>query len=258
MPARQNKIKRMLNSGKASIGLFHSLGSPLAAEMLGHAGFDWVIIDGEHSTNDVPAIRDTLVALDAASTPAVVRIVGNDVNLVKQLMDAGAQTLLVPMVETAQQAQLMVRAMLYPPQGIRGVASGTRAGQFGMARDYLGTANSEACLIVQIESMKAMANLSDIAMVEGVDCLFIGPSDLAADMGHLGNPAHPEVQDAIAEGLGKIRKKGKAAGIYSSDPEQAGRLASMGANFIAGGTDLGVLSKALALVASNLRRAVQP
>ena len=256
MPARHNRIKRMFREGTPSIGLFHSLGSPVAAELLGHAGFDLVVIDGEHATNDVPSVRDQLVALDAAGMPAMVRVVQGDAALIKQVMDAGAQSLLVPMVETADEAAGLVRAMRFPPEGIRGVAGGTRAGRFGLDPDYLATANGEACLSIQVESKAALANLDDLLGVEGVDCLFIGPSDLAAGMGHLGNPAHPDVQAAIEAALERIRGASRAAGIYASTSEQARAYVSMGANFVVGGTDAGVLAKAAKGLAGSLRSAL--
>ena len=253
MPARINKLKRMLREGQPSVGLFHSLGSPLAAELLGHAGFDWIVIDSEHSTNDVLSVRDQLVALDATGTPAVVRVVEGQPHLIKQFMDAGAQTLLIPMVDSVEYAEALVQAMRYPPEGIRGVASGTRAGQFGLTDDYLSTANQEACLIIQLESRKALQNLDDLLSVDGVDCLFIGPSDLSADMGHLGNPAHPDVQKAIESTLTRIRDAGRSAGIYVGNAETARKYVSWGANFLAAGNDLGILAKAVSSVAQDFR-----
>ncbi len=256
MPARRNRIKRMFQEGAPRIGLFHSLGSPVAAELLGHAGFDLVVIDGEHATNDVPSIRDQLVALDAAGLPAMVRVVQGDTAVIKQVMDAGAQSLLVPMVETADEAAALVRAMRFPPEGIRGVAGGTRAGLFGLDPDYLATANGEACLSIQVESSTALDNLDELLGVEGVDCLFIGPSDLAAGLGHLGNPAHPDVQAAIEDALKRIRDAGRTAGIYASTAEQASAYVAMGANFLVGGTDIGVLAKAARGLAESLRSAL--
>ena len=256
MPARTNLLKRMLREGKPSVGLFHSLGSPLAAELLGHAGFDWIVVDGEHSTNDVISVRDQLVALDATGVPAVVRLVEGRTHLIKQFMDAGAQTLLVPMVDSVEYATALVRAMRYPPEGIRGVASGTRAGQFGLAADYLSTANQEACLIIQIESKKALDNLDALLGVDGIDCLFIGPSDLAADMGHLGNPGHPDVQGAIEKALKRIRGAGRSAGIYVGNADTCRKYVDWGANFLAVGTDLGILAKAVSGVARELRAVV--
>ncbi len=253
MPARINELKRMLREGQPSVGLFHSLGSPLAAELLGHAGFDWIVIDSEHSTNDVLSVRDQLVALDATGTPAVVRVVEGQPHLIKQFMDAGAQTLLIPMVDSVEYAEALVQAMRYPPEGIRGVASGTRAGQFGLTDDYLSTANQEACLIIQLESRKALQNLDALLGVDGVDCLFIGPSDLSADMGHLGNPAHPDVQKAIESTLTRIRDAGRSAGIYVGNAETARKYVSWGANFLAAGNDLGILAKAVSGVAQDFR-----
>ncbi len=256
MPARINLLKRMLREGKPSVGLFHSLSSPLAAELLGHAGFDWIVVDSEHSTNDVLSVRDQLVALDATGVPAVVRVVEGQNHVIKQFMDAGAQTLMVPMVESSEYASAMVRAMRYPPDGIRGVASGTRAGQFGLNADYLSTANQEACLIIQIESQIALNNLDALLDVDGVDCLFVGPSDLSADMGHLGNPGHPDVQEAIEKALKQIRNAGRSAGIYVGGAEAARKYVGWGANFLAVGTDLGILAKAVSGVARDLRTVV--
>lgn len=256
MSSRKNILKQKLLERSSSIGIFHSLASPLAAELLGHSGFDWVVIDGEHTTNDVVTVRDQLVALDAAGIPGVVRIVAGETHVIKQFLDAGAQTLLVPMVDSAEFARDLVRAMRYPPDGNRGVASGTRAGRFGLASDYLATANAEVSLITQVESRRAIDNLDELLGVEGVDCLFIGPSDLSADMGHIGNPSHPEVQRAIKDSLGRIRGAGKSAGIYVGNPEQAKTYVDWGANFVAAGTDLGVLAKAVSGVAGEFRAVI--
>jgi 4-hydroxy-2-oxoheptanedioate aldolase len=165
--------------------------------------------------------------------------------LIKQILDTGAQTLLIPMVETVEQAQALVRAVRYPPHGVRGVGAALgRASQFSRIGDYLETANDEICLIVQIESRAGLAALDDIAALEGIDGLFIGPSDLAADMGYLGQPSHPAVTAAITDAFARIKKAGKARGIMTLDLAQARLYRDMGATFMAIGTDVTLLVSA--------------
>jgi 4-hydroxy-2-oxoheptanedioate aldolase len=245
MEIKQNIFKLALkNTDRAQIGLWLGLPDPLCAEICAGAGFDWLLIDGEHAPNDVRSILAQLQAVAPYPAHAIVRPVSGDVQLIKQLLDIGAQTLLIPMVETADQARLMVSAMRYPPVGIRGVGAAlARASQWNRVNDYLHQANDQMCLLVQVETRLGLKNLDAIAAVEGVDGVFIGPSDLSAALGHLGKPGHPDVQQAIETAIGRIRASGRAAGILTTDDAQARRYLSLGCNFVAVGLDGNLLMR---------------
>lgn len=246
MPAPHNPFKAALKAGKKQLGVWSSFAHPYPIEMVATAGFDWVVIDGEHAPNDLQTITSQLQVLEGKHSHAVVRIpTGNDW-LVKQVLDAGAQTVLVPMVDTAEQAKALVRAMRYPPHGIRGAgAAGARASQFGAIEDYVQTANDEVCLLVQVETRLGMENLDAILAVEGVDGVFIGPADLAADMGHPGNSAAEDVKAAIKDMLGRISESDKAAGILGVSQTATQEYSDWGAQFLAVGVDVGVFAKAM-------------
>lgn len=246
MPAPHNPFKAALKAGKKQLGVWSSFAHPYPIEMVATAGFDWVVIDGEHAPNDLQTITSQLQVLEGKHSHAVVRIpTGNDW-LVKQVLDAGAQTVLVPMVDTAEQAKALVRAMRYPPHGIRGAgAAGARASLFGAIEDYVQTANDEVCLLVQVETRLGMENLDAILDVEGVDGVFIGPADLAADMGHPGNSAAEDVKAAIKDMLGRISESDKAAGILGVSQTATQEYADLGAQFLAVGVDVGVFAKAM-------------
>lgn len=249
MSAPTNRLKANLAIGQLQLGLWLSLCSPLAAEICAARGFDWLLVDGEHAPNDLGTILSQLQSIAARDVPTVVRVPIGEPWVIKRVLDLGAQSILVPMVETVEQARAMVAAVRYPPRGIRGVgASYARASDFGAIRDYSTTADDQICLIVQVESRRAIANAGAIAALDGIDGVFIGPADLSADMGHLGNPAAPEVQTAIAETLAAIRAAGTAAGIIAPDPADARRYIDLGANFVALGGDAGLLSAAAAAV----------
>jgi len=248
-----NPFKAALQRGEAQIGLWMSLAEPYLAEICATAGFQWVLVDGEHAPNDV---RSTLAALQAlAAYPAthpVVRIVNGDTHLIKQYLDIGAQTLLVPMVETAEQAAALVRATRYPPTGVRGVGYPVaRAARWGARTDYAEVANDEVCLLVQAESKRALDNLEQICAVDGVHGVFIGPADLAASLGHLGNAGHPEVQAAIDRALKTIVASGKAAGILTPDAALARHHLSLGATFVSVGLDVSLLVAATRKLAAD-------
>ncbi len=253
MQIKTNTFKAALKSGeRAQIGLWLGLTDSICAEICAGAGFDWVLIDGEHAPNDV---RSTLTLLQAvAPHPAhpIVRPVSGDVQLIKQLLDIGAQTLLVPMVESAEQAKLMVSAMRYPPAGIRGVGAAlARASQWSRVTNYLHEANDQMCLLVQVETRLGLENLDAIAAVEGVDGVFIGPSDLSAALGHLGKPGHADVQQAIEDAIRRIRAAGRAAGILTVDEAQARHYLSLGCTFVAVGLDGNLLMRATQELASK-------
>lgn len=246
MPAPHNALKAALAAKTAQLGLWMNLVSPLAAEALAGAGFDWLLIDGEHGPNDIPTILAQVQAI-GGRTSVVVRPPVGEVRIVKQLLDLGVQTIVVPMIETADHAAQMVKAMHYPPKGLRGVgASVARASDYGRITDYITTANDQTCLILQIESRAGLAALPEILTLDGVDGVFIGPADLAADMGHPGNAAAPEVQAAIDTALADIIASGKAAGILTFDAAAARRYQAMGVTFIGIGGDIALLVKGAA------------
>lgn len=246
-----NSFKRALAAGETQIGLFLGLANAYTAEIVAGTGFDWLLIDGEHGPNDLRSIIEQLQALAPYPVRPVVRTVDHDVARIKQLLDGGVQTLMVPMVESAADAEKLVRAMRYPPHGMRGVGTAmARAARWNGVEGYFAHADEEMCLIVQIESMAGLVGLDDILKVAGVDGVFIGPSDLAASMGHLGNPGHPEVKAAVEAAIGKIAAAGKAAGVFSADPVAAEAYRQIGANFLLVGVDASLLrSAALALAA---------
>lgn len=234
-----NPFKAALAAKQQQIGLWLSMADPYLAEVSATAGFDWLLIDGEHAPNDV---RSTLASLQAVApyrSQAVVRAVSGDTALIKQLLDIGAQNLLIPMVDTADQARAIVSATQYPPLGVRGVGSAVgRASRWSSRTNYLDVADGEVCLLVQAESVRALENLESICAVDGVDGVFIGPADLAASMGHRGKPGHPDVQGAIEQAMRTIVASGKAAGTLTSDPKLARRYLELGCTFVATGVDV--------------------
>ncbi|CUJ83206.1 2-keto-3-deoxy-L-rhamnonate aldolase [Shimia thalassica] len=244
MPAPHNSFKTALAKGDAQIGLWVVASEASVTEMIGTAGFDWLVLDGEHAPNDIRSLRDSLMALNGSDSHPVVRIPIGETWMVKQVLDAGAQTVLVPMVDTAEQARDMALAMRYPPLGVRGMgATGARASRFGEITDYVATANDEVCLLVQAESRAAIANLDDILTVEGVDGVFIGPADLSADMGFPGAASAPEVQEVITDAIKRITSSGKAAGILTQSLDDAKTYLELGATFVAVGIDMVMYAK---------------
>lgn len=253
MPAPKNTLKAALVAKTVQHGIWVNLVSPIAAEALAGVGFDWLLIDGEHGPNDIPTILQQVQAI-GSRTSIVVRPPVGEVRLVKQLLDLGVQTLLIPMVETAEHAAQMVKAMLYPPHGIRGVgASVARASDYGRIADYIATANDQTCLILQIESRAGLAALPEILKLDGVDGVFIGPADLAADMGYPGNMNAPEVQETIDATLKTIIASGKSAGILTFDPKTAARYQAMGVTFLGVGGDVAILTKAATALAAGVK-----
>ena len=242
-----NRFKHALAAGQAQIGLWSAFPSPYVTELLGGSGYDWIMLDTEHSPNDVPQVMAQLQALDAAQqqrpTSAVVRPAWNDSVLIKRYLDIGAQTLLVPFVQNAQEAQAAVDAMRYAPAGIRGMGGSTRASNFGRDSSYIAQAQQELCLLVQVETQEALAEIEAIAAIEGVDGIFIGPADLSASLGHIGNPGHPEVQAAIQDAVKRLTAIGKPAGILTPSEPDARRYIEWGYRFVAVGSDLGLMTK---------------
>ncbi|UWF60479.1 4-hydroxy-2-oxoheptanedioate aldolase [Brucella sp. 2716] len=245
MPAPRNQFKAALKQGRAQIGLWQALANPYTVEICAGAGYDWLLLDGEHAPNDVPLLVSQLQAMAGSTSHPVVRPPVGETWIVKQLLDIGAQTLLIPMIESREQAEAMVKAMRYPPHGVRGVGAAlARASAFNRIPDYLQTANDEVCLLLQVESRAGLANLDAIATTEGVDGVFIGPADLAADMGYLGKPGAQEVQDAVRDALQRIIGHGKAAGILTGDLSLARHYLDLGATFVAIGNDVTLLANA--------------
>jgi 4-hydroxy-2-oxoheptanedioate aldolase len=251
----QNQFKRALVAGRQQIGLWVSLASPYSAELVAGAGFDWLVVDTEHSPNEVDTTLAQLQVIAAYPTSPVVRPAWNDKVLIKRHLDIGAQTLLIPYVQDAAEAEAAVAAVRFPLRGVRGVAGVTRASQFGRVKDYAKRAEEEICLLVQIETRAGLDNLEKIARTDGVDGVFIGPADLAAGLGHLGEQQHPEVQSAIQEGIKRIRACGKPAGILATDEASTRRYMEWGTTFTAVGLDAMVLARELEKLSAKFRPA---
>jgi len=252
-----NTFKQALAQNKPQIGLWLGLADHYVAEICASAGFDWVLVDGEHSPNDLRSMLQQAQAIAAyPGTHAVARVpmghghVGQ--MLIKQVLDLGYQTILVPMVDTAAQARELVRSMRYPPAGVRGMA-GARASRWGLYPAYAKEANDRVCLLVQVETQQALDNLDDILAVEGVDGVFVGPADLSASMGHVGNPGHPQVQAAIADAFARIRRAGKAPGILTPEESVARHYLAIGGLFVAVGLDNSLLVRATRELAAKFK-----
>ncbi len=251
MAAPINRFKASLSAGRRSIGCWMGLCDPYAAEVTARAGFDWVLIDGEHAPNDLAAIARQLQVLEPHTAP-IVRLPMGEPWLIKQVLDAGVQTLLIPMVNSAEEARALVRAMRYPPHGIRGMGFALgRASAFGTVGDYAATANDQMCLIVQVETRAGLDALDEILAVEGVDAVFVGPADLAAEMGYATTPNAPEMQAVVAETLRRIAGSDKAAGIIDFDDAALERHFGNGAQFVAVGADVVFLSRGLRALAQR-------
>jgi 4-hydroxy-2-oxoheptanedioate aldolase len=241
-----NTFKRGLGGEGVQYGLWAALADSYVTEVLATAGFDWLLVDCEHAPNDIRSTLSQLQTLAAYKSHAIVRPVEATKANIKQLLDLGAQTLLLPMIDTVEQARDAVAATRYPPFGMRGVGSAlARASRWNRIPGYLGTSSEDICVIVQAESKASLENLEAIAQVEGVDAVFFGPADLSASLGFLGKPGAPEVRSAICDGIHKVRAAGKGAGVLAPDREFAEEYIKAGANFVAVGTDTGLLSVAV-------------
>lgn len=255
MPADKNPFKAALADGRLQLGLWMGLCSPVTAEICASAGFDWLVIDGEHAPNDVPGMLHQLQAVAGHDVHPVVRTVAGEAWMIKQALDIGAQTLLVPMVETPEMAADLVRATRYPPAGHRGVGAAlARASRYNRIPDYLASANDQIALLVQVESRAALDRAAEIASVPGVDGVFIGPADLAADMGHLGDPSAPAVRTAVLQAIRDIRGAGKPAGLLTADRTFAMECIAEGALFVAVGSDVGILTAGTAALRAGFPR----
>lgn len=251
-----NALKAALKAGKPQIGLWNSLCSTMVTELLGYVGFDWILVDAEHAPNGDFMVASQLQALSLATGEPVVRVAWNDQVMLKRLLDVGARSLLIPMVQNGEQARAAVAATRYPPHGVRGVSVAHRANHFGRVPGYLQHASEEMCVLVQLETREALAHLEEIAKVDGIDGLFIGPSDLAASLGHLGDSAHPDVQAAIADACARARKAGKPMGILAPVEADARRYFEMGFTYVAIGSDVGVLNNGSRSLLNRMRETV--
>jgi 4-hydroxy-2-oxoheptanedioate aldolase len=249
-----NRFKAGLAAQQPQIGLWCSLASSVAAEILAGSGFDWILVDTEHAPNDIPGVLSQLQAMSEGTAEPIVRCAWNDAVLIKRTLDIGARSILVPFVQNAEEARRAVAAARYPPLGIRGVAVAPRANRYGRVPNYHRQAHEETCVLIQVETRAAVENIEAIAAVDGIDGIFIGPSDLAADLGHLANAGHPEVQALIGDACKRIRATGKAAGILTGDTAQAAGYLEAGFTFVAVGSDAGILAQAAAKLATDFRR----
>src|SRR5262249_19995973 len=238
----RNEFKRALARRELQIGLWSTLCSPMGAEIIAHSGFDWIVLDTEHSPNELPGLVAQLQAMTGGTASPVVRAAWNDPVLIKRILDIGAQSILLPYVQTVEEARRAVQAVRYPPKGIRGVSGSSRASQYGRVKDYLNRADEEICLIVQIETRVALEQLEPIAALEGVDGVFIGPGDLSASLGHIGQLQHPETQAALQDAAARLGRLGKAAGILATAQADARRYIEWGYSFVAVGVDTKLLA----------------
>jgi 2-dehydro-3-deoxyglucarate aldolase len=235
-----NQFRRDIQARKRLIGCWSSLTSPITTEILGLAGFDWILLDGEHAPNDLGTFIPQLMALKDSSSAPVVRPPWNDTVMIKRLLDGGFHNFLIPFIESGEEAKRAVAATRYPPAGVRGVSMSQRNNRYGTVPDYLATVNDNICVLVQIESRAGVDALDAIARVDGVDGIFVGPSDLAAALGHLGNAGHPQVQEAIRHIFARAAAAGKPSGILALVDADARRYLEWGATFVAVGSDLGL------------------
>ncbi|WP_028224973.1 aldolase/citrate lyase family protein [Paraburkholderia ferrariae] len=253
-----NRFKAALADGRPQVGLWSVLANAYTTEIVAGAGFDWLMLDAEHAPNDVSSILAQLQATQASPTSIVVRPAWNDTVLIKRYLDLGAQTLLIPYVQTAEEAARAVAATRYPPDGVRGVGGSTvRATRFGRIGNYAREAAAQLCVLVQIETRMGLDNLEAIAAVPGVDGVFIGPADLAASLGHMGKAGHPEVRGAVDAAIGRLARCGKSAGLLMVDEPSAQRYFEMGARFVAVGIDAVMLARASEALAGRFSGAPQ-
>ena len=248
-----NRFKAGLKAGRQQIGLWTSLGSHISTEVVAGSGFDWLLLDMEHSPNDLRDIYVQLQVMGEGTASPVVRIPSDDPITIKRVLDTGAQSLMIPNIEDAEQARRVVAASRYAPGGIRGFSHAPRAARFGRIPNYHTRCEAEICLILQIESRRAVDNIEAIAAVDGVDCLFIGPGDLSTSLGHIGKQNDPEVIELIEKAIGRIRACGREAGILIPDEEMARRYIKAGTTFTAVGSDTGLLARSSEALCARFR-----
>jgi len=252
----KNSFKQALAEMRPQIGLWSTLSTNIASEVLAHAGYDWIVIDMEHSPNEIPGVYTQLQSYDPSPTNAVIRLPWNDPVVVKRVLDIGAFSLLFPMIQTPEEAEKAVASTRYPPRGIRGVSLNQRGNRYGRIASYVNEFERELCITVQIETTAALGRVDDIAAVDGVDGIFFGPPDLSADMGYLGQPGHPEVKAALAEGLAKCRKAGKPAGILTAVEADSIHWLKEGYVFVAVGTDTAILARGADALLARIREGI--
>lgn len=239
----KNKLKQALAEDKAQIGLWVALGNPFTAEICAGAGFDWLLFDGEHSPIDLPVLVSQIQAVSGTDVQVIARPPFAEPWIIKQYLDVGVQSLLVPLVQNGRHAAEVVKMTRYPPEGIRGVAAGiVRASNWNRDSEYLEKANDEICVIIQVETAEALDDLEAIARTDGVDGIFLGAADLSASLGYRGQPGHPEVVRRIDDAIARIRSCGKAAGALTASVETARHYLDLGCTFVGVGNDVGLLA----------------
>lgn len=249
-----NKFKAALAARQTQIGCWCALANPISTEILGLAGFDWILLDGEHAPNDITTFIPQLMALSAGHSAPVVRPSTNDPVIIKRLLDIGFYNFLIPFVESEEEAKQAVSATRYPPEGIRGVSVAHRSNAYGAVTDYFSRVNQNITVLVQIESQQGIDNLDAIAATEGIDGIFVGPGDLSAALGHLGNPSHPDVQKAIQYIFARAKAHGKPSGILAPAEGDARRYLEWGAAFVAVGSDLGIFRTATQTLCDRFKK----
>lgn len=256
MELPRNRFKQALVEMRPQIGLWSTLSSNIASEVIAYAGYDWVVVDMEHSPNEIPGVYTQLQSYDPSPTSAVVRLPWNDPVVVKRVLDIGAYSLLFPMIQTADEAKAAVASTRYPPRGIRGVSLNQRGNRYGRVAGYVADFEKELCLTVQIETTAALGRVEEIAAVDGIDGIFFGPADLSADMGYLGQPGHPKVKEALAEGLAKCKAAGKPAGILTGAEADSIHWLKEGYVFVAVGTDTAILARGADALLARIREGI--
>ena len=253
MDNTRNAFKHAIAAGRLQIGLWCSLCSNIAADIVADSGFDWLLLDTEHSPNEIPDLLAQLQAVRGGTATPIVRPAWNDAVLIKRVLDIGAQSVLLPYVQNPEEAKRAVDSVRYPPAGIRGVAAASRASRYGRVAGYLKYADAEICTLVQVETKTALDQLEAIAQVDGVDGVFIGPSDLSASFGHVGNPQHPEMQQILESAVTRLKAVGKPAGILTGNEDEARRYIGWGYTFVAVGADVGLLARGADALAKKFK-----
>jgi 2-keto-3-deoxy-L-rhamnonate aldolase RhmA len=250
-----NAFKQMLKSagGHPPVGTWISSASPIVAEAIGCAGFDWVLVDMEHAPLDVPGVVHLLQALSGSKSMPVVRVPWNDTVTVKRVLDAGATTLMFPFVQDAGEAHRAVAATRYPPEGVRGMAGSSRATRYGTTPNYFRSANQNIGVIVQIETPHAIEQIDAMAAIDGIDAMFIGPADLSAAMGHIGQLTHPAVLDLMARAVQRCKAAGKPIGTLGNSPETVAQYRAIGFDFVAVSSDIGFIMRGAQAAITALR-----
>ena len=249
----KNNLKRAIAAGKPQIGLWASLSSNYTAEAIAGAGFDWLVVDTEHSPADMENVMGQLQAIARYPTTPIVRVPWSDMVTIKRYLDIGIQSLLIPQINTVEEARQAVAYTRYPPAGMRGVAAATRATGFGRIKNYFKIAHEEICVLVQAETKEALDNIEAIAAVDGVDCIFIGPGDLHASLGYPGERSHKDVMPMIDDAIRRMVKTGKAPGILADSEENARRWLGLGALVVGVGSDAGLLARAADALAARFK-----